>query len=201
MRSYLYSCRRYIAAAFAIILSVALVAKIVTASNIAYYSLTFTYDQSSAREMLSSLNQWRTGKNWYWNPDNKTKTSISAGKLGNLQWDYNLEQIAMQRAYEIVLLAEHKRPNGDSVFSITVRAERISRAVHLILLIHTRRLSRRGRRMTAIMQVRVTDVICSIPDLRVSELLTLLSATAITGYRSSDIQHHQTLRIPVSITV
>jgi len=120
MRSYIYGCRRYIAAAFAIILSLALVARIAAASNIAYYSLTFTYDQSSAREMLSPLNQWRTAENWYWNSDNTTQTEISAGKLGSLKWDYNLERIAMQRAYEIVLLAEHKRPNGESVFSITV---------------------------------------------------------------------------------
>ena len=112
--------RKAVLAVLSLLLSVAVITRLAFATNIQYYSLTFTYNQTSAREMLDSLNQWRTGKSWYWNSDNTTKTTVSAGSRKALVWDYNLEKIAMQRAYEIVLLCEHERPNGESIYSITV---------------------------------------------------------------------------------
>lgn len=77
------------------------------------------YDQTDARRMLQSINDFRTSTTdaWYWNEDNKTKTVYNTGnnkKLGTLVYDYDLEAIAMQRAAEIALQFSHTRPNGQA---------------------------------------------------------------------------------------
>jgi uncharacterized protein YkwD len=70
-----------------------------------------TYGQSEARGMLAGINEFRTGDDaWYWNQDNKTKTTCSG--LSKLTYDYTLEKVAMLRAREIALSYDHTRPNG-----------------------------------------------------------------------------------------
>ena len=74
------------------------------------------YEQTEARTMLDLVNEFRTdGDAWYWNETDTKKVSVSG--LGELQWDYNLEEIAMERAAEISLLFEHTRPDGTRCFT------------------------------------------------------------------------------------
>lgn len=77
------------------------------------YTCSLVYHQSEARSILDMINSLRTGANaWYWNADNTTKTTL--GNLAPLKYDYELEQIAMQRAAELVVRFSHDRPNdGD----------------------------------------------------------------------------------------
>ena len=76
------------------------------------YSFNITYHQSEARKMLTRINTLRTQNAWYWNQDNTTKTYLK--DLDELEYDYELEQVAMQRAAEIVAMYtdDHARPNG-----------------------------------------------------------------------------------------
>ena len=75
------------------------------------YTLTVTYGQREARDMLTKINSFRTGSDaWYWNDTNTKK--ISASGLKTLTYDYGLEKIAMQRAAEIAVRFSHTRPNG-----------------------------------------------------------------------------------------
>ncbi len=76
-----------------------------------------TYGQTEARSMLAMINDFRTGEDaWYWNSDNDTKTVCQG--LGTLAYDYELEQVAMQRAAEIALYFAHERPNGTMCFTL-----------------------------------------------------------------------------------
>ncbi|MCD7833318.1 MAG: CAP domain-containing protein [Lachnospiraceae bacterium] len=76
-------------------------------------TLTVTYSQSEARNMLDMINDFRTGTEaWYWNADNETKTECT--DLSELTYDYELEAIAMQRAAELAVLYDHIRPDGTS---------------------------------------------------------------------------------------
>lgn len=69
------------------------------------------YEQSEARKMLKLVNNFRTGKSpWAWNSTNTTKVVYT--DLGNLEYDYELEVIAMKRAAEIAVIYDHQRPNG-----------------------------------------------------------------------------------------
>lgn len=75
-----------------------------------------TYQQSSARSMLSMINDFRTGSQaWAWNSSDTQK--IYYNGLETLTYDYELEKVAMQRAVELVALYEHTRPNGSSCFT------------------------------------------------------------------------------------
>lgn len=95
------------------------------------------YHQSEARSMLKMINDFRTGKDaWFWtnmNPRAKVDENgnIVYDKYGDvvletdkcirdnllvLEYDYDLEKIAMQRAAEIVAFYEHERPNGSNCF-------------------------------------------------------------------------------------
>jgi len=79
-------------------------------------NVTGTYDQTSARSMLSMINTFRSGSDaWYWNEDDKTKKTLTG--LGSYSYDYDLEKIAMQRAAETALTFEHTRPNGELCFT------------------------------------------------------------------------------------
>ena len=72
--------------------------------------LPVTFRQSEARTILGMINEFRTGSDaWYWNESNTTKVKVSG--LQPLQYDYDLEKVAMQRAAEIVMLFSHTRPN------------------------------------------------------------------------------------------
>lgn len=92
-------------------------------------SIPVRYKQTEARKLLSLLNAFRTGGDaWYWNEDNASKVNVSGLKA--LTYDYELEQIAMQRAAELVLQFSHTRPNGklcfDAYGSCTAAAENIA---------------------------------------------------------------------------
>ena len=82
------------------------------------FTINYNIDVQSARDMLPMINEWRTsGDAWYWNSSDTAK--VNCGKLGVLTYDYNLEQIALQRAYEIAVKFDHVRPNKDKCFTCT----------------------------------------------------------------------------------
>lgn len=70
------------------------------------FQVSGTNDQTEARKILSLVNGVRALN---YNPNN---TSESKTPTAPLTWDYNLEKAAMQRAAEIAILFEHKRPDG-----------------------------------------------------------------------------------------
>ena len=79
-------------------------------------TLTVTYGQSEAREMIDMINDLRLpGNAWYWNEDDTTKTEPD--NLQPLTYDYGLEAIAMQRAAELAVSYSHTRPNGTRCFT------------------------------------------------------------------------------------
>ncbi len=79
------------------------------ASDVTY---TVTYQQTMARSMLAMVNEFRQSDDaWYWNPDNVTKTELQ-GKLSDYTYNYDLENIAMQRAAELAIYFSHTRPSG-----------------------------------------------------------------------------------------
>lgn len=78
-------------------------------------SIQAKYNQTEARRLLKMINDFRASDTWYWNEDNKTKTHCK--NLGKLTYDYELEKTAMQRAAEIALVYDHKRPNGNDPFT------------------------------------------------------------------------------------
>ena len=78
--------------------------------------LSVQYGQTEARSMLEMVNDFRTGEDaWYWDRDNTTK--VYAEGLEPLEYDYNLEKTAMQRAAEIAVYFAHQRPDGQSCFT------------------------------------------------------------------------------------
>ena len=80
------------------------------------YSITGRFYQTESRATLASINNLRQGSGaWYWNEDNATKTVQT--DLGALTYDYNLEQIAMQRAAEIAVFYAHERPDGSAFYT------------------------------------------------------------------------------------
>lgn len=88
----------------------------VNAAKVETVKFTVEFRQSEVREMLSMINEFRTGKDaWYWNSDDKTKTVCSG--LEEFVYDYELEQIAMQRAAELALSFSHARPDGSRCFT------------------------------------------------------------------------------------
>ena len=69
------------------------------------------YKYSDARKMLSKINSLRTGSGaWYIAQNNRTRVKVKG--LKPLEYDYNLERVAMQRALELAVLFSHTRPNG-----------------------------------------------------------------------------------------
>ena len=91
-------------------------------------SLEVKYRQTEARSMFGMINDLRTsGSAWYWNKDNSEK--IYCGNLPALEYDYELEQFAMQRAAELIVSYSHTRPDGTlSVYGYegNIRAENIA---------------------------------------------------------------------------
>lgn len=90
--------------------------------------VTGTYGQSDARAMLDLVNSFRQEADvWQWNSDNTTKTEFNkngAKDIGVLTYDYNLEQIAMQRAMEVAISFSHTRTDGTSCFTATYGGSR-----------------------------------------------------------------------------
>ena len=88
-----------------------------SASSTATVSYDVTYCQTSARSMLSMINGLRTSEEdaWAWNSSDTEKVYYT--DLSELTYDYNLEQIAMQRAAEIALYYSHTRPDGSTCWT------------------------------------------------------------------------------------
>ncbi|MCD8355103.1 MAG: CAP domain-containing protein, partial [Clostridia bacterium] len=86
------------------------------AADFATVTINGTFCQTSARSMLSMINNFRTGSEaWAWNSSDTEKVYYS--NLGTLSYDYNLEKVAMQRAAEIALSFSHTRPNGQTCWT------------------------------------------------------------------------------------
>ena len=75
-------------------------------------SISVKYGQTEARTILDVINEARTNSEhaWYWNKDDTTKTFCT--DLKELEYDYDLERVAMKRAAEIALSYDHERPIG-----------------------------------------------------------------------------------------
>lgn len=74
------------------------------------------YHQEMARPIADMINKYRaSGDAWYWNYNDTEK--IQCGYLPALEYDYELEKVAMQRAAELAVLYSHTRPNGGRCFS------------------------------------------------------------------------------------
>ena len=105
----------------ALLLILVLMARTVSAAT-TEYTIPVTYDQTSARSMLSMVNEFRTGSDaWYYNSDGSVHTCTG---LSEYTYDYNLEQIAMQRAYEIAVSFDHTRPDGSDCYTCTYNGTR-----------------------------------------------------------------------------
>ena len=71
------------------------------------------YLYSEARKMEKLINKFRTGKNaWYISEDNSRRIKVNGLKA--LEYDYNLERVAMERALEIAAYFSHTRPDGSA---------------------------------------------------------------------------------------
>lgn len=75
-----------------------------------------TYGQAEARSMLASINAFRTSETeaWCWDKNDSQKI---ASQTTELQYDYELERVAMKRAAELALSYDHTRPNGTTCFT------------------------------------------------------------------------------------
>ena len=75
-----------------------------------------TYGQTEARAMLADINAFRTSETdaWCWDMSDNTKKPCLTTEL---EYDYELERVAMQRAAEIALSYDHTRPNGKECFT------------------------------------------------------------------------------------
>ncbi len=90
----------------------------VSARNVAAATDTYTdidvkvrYGQTEARQMLTRINEFRTGsETWYWDSTNTKK--IECNNLNTLDYDYGLELVAMLRAAENAVSYGHTRPNN-----------------------------------------------------------------------------------------
>ncbi len=79
--------------------------------SLATATLEVTYEQTTARQMLSLINDFRTGDDAYYLASDNT-TIVRVPGLSTLTYSKALEEIAMQRAAEIAMLWGHTRPNG-----------------------------------------------------------------------------------------
>lgn len=95
------------------------------AADIIPVNISVKYGQTEARTIFDMINEMRTNPYdaWYWDQMNTTK--ISCGTLSKLQYDYDLERVAMKRAAEIALSYDHERPSGGYAWD-TYRQENIS---------------------------------------------------------------------------
>ena len=76
-------------------------------------SISVKYGQTEARTILDMINEARTNSEhaWYWNKDDTTKTFCT--DLKELEYDYDLERVAMKRAAEIALSYDLNVQLGD----------------------------------------------------------------------------------------
>ena len=77
-----------------------------------------TYDQTGARSMLGMINDFRknegtqNGDQAWWMDQSGNR--VARNGLSDLQYDYALEERAMQRAAELAVSFSHTRPDGTS---------------------------------------------------------------------------------------
>ena len=109
--------RRCLALAMSAVFVLTCTAPVFAAGTDINVQLDVTYSQTDAREMLTLVNDFRTGDQaWYWDEDDTTKIDLT-DQLQGLTYDYSLERVAMQRAAEIVVTYSHTRPDGSSCFT------------------------------------------------------------------------------------
>ena len=85
------------------------------ASGVFELPIEVEYCQTEARSELAMINALRTGEDaWYWNEN--TTEKIYFNNLAALQYDYDLEKVAMQRAAEIAVYYSHIRPDDNDCF-------------------------------------------------------------------------------------
>ena len=89
--------------------------KAAAAENTVTQQVTVEFRQTMARGVLDYVNALRTQTDgWQYDVSNN---KIAVPPMGELTYDYTLEQIAMQRAAELVLSFSHTRPNGEGCFT------------------------------------------------------------------------------------
>ena len=94
------------------------------AAGIKTFPVAMDVEQTSARSMLSMVNDFRTGDDaWHYNESNQKVYVTDAEEL---TYDYNLEQIAIQRAYEVAISFSHTRPNGQRCSTCTYNGTKAS---------------------------------------------------------------------------
>lgn len=70
------------------------------------------YMQTEARKIFDYVNEFRMGDQaWFW--DESNSKALIYKNPHKLQYDYDLEKYAMQRAAELALYFSHTRPNGE----------------------------------------------------------------------------------------
>ncbi len=83
--------------------------------NIHTITVKTRYCQTEARKVLEQVNSFRTGDEaWYYDVDDYR---IWEEELPELEWDYGLEKVAIERAVECAILFSHMRPDGSSCFT------------------------------------------------------------------------------------
>lgn len=111
--------KRAVKSIFVIVLAVSLVFSsfaVCFAADIFSVEVPVTFQQTKARSMLAMINDFRASDDaWYWAENNTDKVICS--NLSAYEYDYNLEQVAMQRAVEVALTFEHTRPDGSTCFT------------------------------------------------------------------------------------
>ena len=102
---------------FAMLLFLAVPFKVKAETATTPVSISVQYGQTEARTILNMINEMRTSSTdaWYWKQDDTAKTYCT--NLQPLQYDYDLEKTAMQRAAEIAIIYSHTRPNNKDTFS------------------------------------------------------------------------------------
>ena len=102
---------------FAMLLFLAVPFKVKAETATTPVSISVQYGQTEARTILNMINEMRTSSTdaWYWKQDDTTKTYCT--NLQPLQYDYDLEKTAMQRAAEIAIIYSHTRPNNKDTYS------------------------------------------------------------------------------------
>ena len=86
------------------------------ADTITNVTVPVKYEQTMARSMLSMINSFRGSSDaWYYDANN---SKVYCKNLSMLQYDYDLERVAMQRAAEIALTFAHTRTDGTSWYTV-----------------------------------------------------------------------------------
>ncbi|CCZ42647.1 sCP-like protein [Clostridium sp. CAG:122] len=87
------------------------------AEEIIPVNISVQYSQTEARTILDMINEMRTSDYdaWCWDETNTKKEAYCGDAL---TYDYDLENLAMKRAAELVIRYDHDRPNGEDFSSI-----------------------------------------------------------------------------------